>query len=79
VDTEDLRTGGWHAVARIARLAGMKLMLSPPVLLTLSIAYGALIAVLGALGSSATGTVALIGALVVGGLWAVRGVLQSRH
>ncbi|MBC6462143.1 hypothetical protein [Actinomadura sp. HBU206391] len=57
----------------------MKLMLSPPVLVTLSIAYGALVAVLGALGASATGTVALVGALLIGGLWAVRGVVQSRH
>jgi hypothetical protein len=48
---------------------------SSRVLLVLSICYGILIGILGALGSSAIGIVAVIGALVIGGLWAVRGML----
>jgi hypothetical protein len=48
------------------------------VLLILSICYGSLIAILGAVGSSAVGLVAMIGALVLGALWVVRGLLISR-
>lgn len=50
----------------------MAAKLSSRLLVALSIAYGIVMAVLGAFGSPATGPVALIGALVIGGLWAVR-------
>jgi hypothetical protein len=53
----------------------MKSVLSTQVLVVLSICYGIAIAILGTLGSSATALVATIGALVLGGLWAIRGVL----
>jgi hypothetical protein len=52
--------------------------LSAPLLVILSICYGITVAILGALGSSAIGIVAVVGALVVGGLWAVRGILTRR-
>jgi hypothetical protein len=51
---------------------------SAQVLMIVSICYGILIAILGAVGSSAVGLVAMIGALVVGALWVVRGILISR-
>ncbi len=51
---------------------------SARVLLLVSICYGILIAILGAVGSSAVGLVAMIGALVIGALWVVRGLLISR-
>ncbi|MPZ88967.1 MAG: hypothetical protein GEU81_13020 [Nitriliruptorales bacterium] len=57
----------------------MKLKLPSSVLFGLTIAYGVVIAILGALGSEAVGMVAFIGALIVGGLWAVRGVLEDRE
>jgi hypothetical protein len=44
----------------------------------LSIVYGGTVAVLGLLNSPAIAIVALVGALIVGGLWAVRGVLSRR-
>jgi hypothetical protein len=46
-------------------------------LVVLSICYGIVIAILGTLGSSALTIVAVIGALVIGGLWAVRGIYFS--
>jgi hypothetical protein len=52
--------------------------LSARLLIALSICYGIVIAILGFLNSSAVGLVAMIGALVLGGLWAVRGVFASR-
>jgi hypothetical protein len=52
--------------------------LSARLLIALSICYGILVAILGALHSSAVGLVAMIGALVLGGLWAVRGLFTSR-
>jgi hypothetical protein len=55
----------------------MKWILSQRALLILSIAYGVTVALVGAL-SGPVGPVALLGALVVGGLWAVRGVIVSR-
>jgi hypothetical protein len=48
-------------------------------LLALSIAYGIAVAIMGALGSSALTIVAIVGALVIGGLWALRGVLSNRN
>jgi hypothetical protein len=56
----------------------MNSILSTKVLVVASIAYGIAIAILGVVGSSATGLVATIGALVIGGLWAVRGVLTKK-
>lgn len=52
-------------------------LLSSRVLIVLSLAYGIVIAILGAIGSSALGIVALIGALIVGGLWVVRAVVSE--
>lgn len=68
-----------------AKIAGMNLssssppvrtLLSTPVLIALSLVYGGVLAVLGAIDSSAVGIVALIGAFVVGGLWVLRGVIE---
>jgi hypothetical protein len=53
----------------------MRSILSAQVLTVASICYGIAIAILGVVGSSAIALVATIGALVLGGLWAVRGVL----
>jgi len=53
-------------------------MLSARLLIVLSIVYGILVAVLAMLNSSAITLVAVIGALVLGGLWAIRGLLASR-
>ena len=47
-------------------------------LIALSIVYGAVIAILGFLDSSAITLVAVIGALVLGGLWAIRGMYVRR-
>jgi hypothetical protein len=52
--------------------------LSSYVLVALSICYGVAIGILGALESSALLTVTVIGAIVLGGLWAIRGLLISR-
>ena len=46
-----------------------------PVVLT--ICYGITIALLGSLGSSALTIVAVAGALVIGGLWAILGVFST--
>jgi len=43
-------------------------------LIIVSMAYGITVAILGVLGSSAVGLVAMIGGLVIGSLWAVRGM-----
>jgi hypothetical protein len=45
------------------------------ILLALSILYGATIAILAVLDVSSLATVAVIGAIVVGALWAVKGTL----
>jgi len=47
-------------------------------LVVLSICYGIVIAILGALDSPAIGIVAIVGALILGGLWAARGILSRR-
>ncbi|HEU4423657.1 MAG TPA: hypothetical protein VFR67_14080 [Pilimelia sp.] len=52
--------------------------LSFRLLVVLSICYGIAVAILGALGSAALTIVAVVGALVIGGLWAVRGVFAGR-
>jgi hypothetical protein len=52
--------------------------LSARILIALSICYGILVGILGALNSSALGAVAIAGAIVLGGLWAIRGVLTNR-
>ncbi|GAA4008196.1 hypothetical protein GCM10022247_33000 [Allokutzneria multivorans] len=46
-------------------------------LLLLTILFGATVGVLGMLDSAATGVVAIIGAIVLGGLWTIRGILSS--
>jgi hypothetical protein len=53
--------------------------LATRLLIVLSICYGIVVAILGALNSPAVGLVAMIGALVLGGLWAVRGVFFGRR
>jgi membrane associated rhomboid family serine protease len=45
------------------------------ILIILSIAFGVTIGILGALESPAVGTVAMIGGLLLGGLWVIRGLL----
>jgi len=52
--------------------------LTARILIALSICYGILVGILGALNSSALGVVAIVGAMVIGGLWAIRGVLTNR-
>jgi hypothetical protein len=52
--------------------------LSARLLIALSLCYGIAVAVLGMLHSPAIGAVAGIGALVIGGLWAIRGVFANR-
>jgi hypothetical protein len=54
----------------------MNAILSTRVLLVLTIVYGGVIAILGAIGTSAVGLVAVIGAVIIGGLWAVRGAFN---
>lgn len=49
--------------------------LSGQILVILSIVYGVTLALLGAFASSAVAPVAIIGALIIGGLWAIRGIL----
>jgi hypothetical protein len=56
----------------------MKSKLSAQVLVVASICYGIAVAMLGVVGSSATALVATIGALILGGLWAIRGVLLRK-
>jgi hypothetical protein len=53
-------------------------MLSARLMIVLSILYAILIAILGFLDSSAITLVAVVGALVLGGLWAIRGLLARR-
>jgi len=52
---------------------------SARVLVALSVAYGVLIGILGALDSGALTTTAVIGAVLLGGLWVVRGLFISRQ
>lgn len=47
-------------------------------LVALSIAYGITVALLAVFARSAVRPVAIIGALVIGGLWVLRGVLSDR-
>ncbi|WP_162907986.1 hypothetical protein [Allorhizocola rhizosphaerae] len=56
----------------------MNSRLSARLLITASIGYGIAVAILGYLGSSALALVAIVGALVLGGLWAIRGVFMDR-
>ncbi|HZM78405.1 MAG TPA: hypothetical protein VFC19_21985 [Candidatus Limnocylindrales bacterium] len=53
--------------------------LSARLLITASIFYGITIGFLGFLGSSAMTVVAVAGALVLGALWAVRGIFMNRQ
>ena len=52
---------------------------SSRLLVLLSLAYAIAVAVLAVLESSAVSVVAIVGAIVVGGLWAVQGVLSRRR
>jgi len=52
--------------------------LSSRVLVALSIAYGATVGILGMAGSGAITAFAVIGALVLGAMWAIRGMLLRR-
>jgi hypothetical protein len=56
--------------------AGMNPKTSAQILIVLSIAYGVTIGILGALDSAAISIVAIVGALVLGGLWVVRGIVS---
>jgi hypothetical protein len=56
----------------------MRTALSTRLLVILSICYGIVVAILGALQSPAIGIVAIVGALILGGLWATRGMLNRR-
>jgi multisubunit Na+/H+ antiporter MnhF subunit len=49
------------------------------VLIALSFCYGGLIAILAILNSSATAVVAVIGAIVLGLLWSIRGLFVRRN
>jgi hypothetical protein len=53
--------------------------LSTRVLIALSICYGIAVAILGVLDSPALGLFATIGAIVLGGLWALRGLFFGRR
>jgi hypothetical protein len=55
----------------------MNAILSQRVLVILSIVYGLTVALVGAF-DGPVGPVAIVGALVIGGLWALRGVIASR-
>jgi hypothetical protein len=52
--------------------------LTARILALLTLCYGILIGILGALNSAALGTAAVVGAIVIGALWAARGVLVNR-
>jgi hypothetical protein len=52
--------------------------LSSRALVALSVAYGIAIGILATFDSPAMTTVAVIGALVLGGLWVVRGLFVKR-
>ena len=56
----------------------MSPQLTTRLLIILSICYGVVIGILGALDSPAVSTVAVIGAMVIGALWAIRAVLPRR-
>lgn len=58
-------------------LAGMNRILSARVLILLSIAYGITVALVAAFGGPVS-PVAIVGALVIGALWAVHGAMRSR-
>ncbi|WP_327000524.1 hypothetical protein OHA72_36065 [Dactylosporangium sp. NBC_01737] len=51
---------------------------SARILVVLSILYGLLIGLLGAL-DAAVAPAAIVGAVVLGGLWTLRGILITRH
>ena len=52
--------------------------LTAQVLVVLSIVYGISVALLAIFHPSATQTFAIVGALAIGGLWAIRGVFLGR-
>jgi hypothetical protein len=71
-------TGGGARRVPTATLAGMNAILSWRPLVVLSIVYGVTLALLGAF-DGPVGPVAIVGALLIGLLWAVYGVLHSRN
>jgi hypothetical protein len=56
-------------------LGGMNAKTSAQILIILSVVFGLTIGLLGALESTATGIVAVIGGIALGALWVIRGVL----
>jgi hypothetical protein len=52
---------------------------SARILVALSIAYGVAIGILGTFNSSVITPVAVVGALVIGGLWVIRGVFTDKE
>jgi hypothetical protein len=52
--------------------------ISTRVLLLLSMLYGITLAILGYLGSKQIGLIAFVGALLLGFLWAARGILAKK-
>jgi hypothetical protein len=61
-----------------ATIPGMSRETSGRVLVALSVCYGILLGILAALDVGALGTVAVIGALVLGALWVLRGLFSGR-
>jgi uncharacterized membrane protein len=53
--------------------------LATRLLIALSLCFGIAVAILGVLDSPAIGLVAAIGAIVLGGLWALRGAFFGRR
>jgi len=53
--------------------------LATRLLVVLSIVYGVTIGLLGSFGSPALTSVAIVGAAVLGALWAIRGVVFGRN
>ena len=51
--------------------------LSARILIVMSLVYGGTVAILGAFGSSALVPVSIVGAVVIGVLWAIRGALMG--
>jgi hypothetical protein len=65
---------GWATASSGRTVKDMTPQLSARILIILSICYGLAVAAIAALDGPVT-TFAIIGALIIGGLWAVRGVM----
>jgi hypothetical protein len=68
----------FRGARRATTIVGMNPVLSMRILVALSILYGILIAILAMVNASTLTLVAVIGALVLGGLWVVRGLFANR-